>query len=152
MCYVYRHRHVCCDCNRIMSSQDKTGWSENRIWVRPSPFEHAVPCCPEGTRLVYLDYKVARCVACHFGPLGATRAVDTPRRDTRSPEQPQRQQRQGQYNEPIESNADGGEPETETPGLLRGVGRYVGRVLAGWAVAILGGVPVLPDHPAYNRS
>ncbi|EFQ36501.1 uncharacterized protein GLRG_11646 [Colletotrichum graminicola M1.001] len=139
MCYVYRHRHVCCDCSRIMSSKDKTGWCEKRL----NPFGHVVPCCPEGTKLVHLDYKVMRCVACHFG---LTRAVDTPWRDTRLPEQ-----RQGQHGEPTESDADGGS-ETEAPGLLSGVGRYVGRVLAGWVVTILGGVPVPPDHPAYSRS
>ncbi|KZL71769.1 hypothetical protein CI238_02492 [Colletotrichum incanum] len=50
MCYVYRHRHVCCDCNRIMSSKDQTGWCEKRTWIRPSPFEHAVAHCPEGPR------------------------------------------------------------------------------------------------------
>ncbi|KAK1998189.1 hypothetical protein LX36DRAFT_711055 [Colletotrichum falcatum] len=147
MCYVYRHRHICCDCGRIMSSRHSTGWCENRTWVRPGPFEHAVPYCPEGTRLVQLDYRVVRCVACHFGPLGATRAADAPRRDARPPEQ----RRQGRQDEPTESDADG-ESEAEVPGLLRGVGTYVGRVLAGWAATILGGVPVPPDHPAYNRS
>ncbi|KAK1590908.1 uncharacterized protein LY79DRAFT_553541 [Colletotrichum navitas] len=146
MCYVYRHRHVCCNCSRIMSSQDKTGWCEKRIWVRPSPFEHAVPYCSEGTKLIHLDYKVMRCVDCHFGPSRLTRAVDTPRQDTRLPEQ-----RQGQHDEQTERDADGGS-EAEAPGRLWSVGRYVCRVLAGWAVTVLGGVPVPSDHPAYNRS
>ncbi|KAK2024308.1 hypothetical protein LX32DRAFT_705981 [Colletotrichum zoysiae] len=139
MCYIYRHRHVCCDCSRIMSSKDKTGWCEKRTWVRPSPFEHAVPYCPEGTKLVHLDYKVMRCVACHFGPPATTRAVDTPRQDARLPErrrrqqqrQQQQQQRQDRYDEPTESNADE-ECETEVPGLLGGIGRYVSQVLTGW--------------------
>ncbi|KAK1978168.1 hypothetical protein LZ30DRAFT_562658, partial [Colletotrichum cereale] len=158
MCYLYRHRHVCCDCGRVMSSQDKTGWCERRAWIRPSPFEHAVAYCPEGTKLVHLDYKVMRCVACHFDPPGARhmRAVDTPRQDTRLREQQQQQQqrqqqrlRQGRHDETLERNGDE-ESETGAPGLLRGVGRCVGRVLAGWAVTILGGVPAPPDHPAHN--
>ncbi|TIC95204.1 hypothetical protein CH35J_008719 [Colletotrichum higginsianum] len=51
-----------------MSSKDRDVWCDKRTWVRPSPFEHALPYCPDGLKLVELDYNVVRCVACHFGP------------------------------------------------------------------------------------
>ncbi|WQF83032.1 hypothetical protein CDEST_08046 [Colletotrichum destructivum] len=79
MCYVYRHCHVCCDCSVIVSSKDKDVWCDKRTWVRPNPFEHAVPYCPDGLKLVELDDNVVRCVACHFGPSSTAREVGTHR-------------------------------------------------------------------------
>ncbi|GKT69441.1 LOW QUALITY PROTEIN: hypothetical protein ColTof4_01864 [Colletotrichum tofieldiae] len=94
MCYVYRHRHICCDCNRIMSSKDGAGWCEKRTWVRPSPFEHAVAHCPEGTRLVHVDYKVMRNLGGRNGNGGGDK-----------------------YDEPPEGS-ENDEPSDEAPGLL----------------------------------
>ncbi|KZL75908.1 hypothetical protein CT0861_00925 [Colletotrichum tofieldiae] len=131
MCYVYRHRHICCDCNRIMSSKDGAGWCEKRTWVRPSPFEHAVAHCPEGTRLVHVDYKVMRCVACHFGP--PSHEEDC-RQQPRRPER-QRRRRQGQYDEPPEGS-ENDEPSDEAPGLLLDFARYVSSVLGGLMPAL----------------
>ncbi|TQN68775.1 hypothetical protein CSHISOI_06698 [Colletotrichum shisoi] len=142
-----------------MSSKDRDVWCDRRTWVRPSPFEHAVPYCPNGLKLVELDYNVVRCVACHFGPPRTTREVDTHRhqdhrRQQRRQQQAQRQSRsqsQGQYEEPPRTGDDS-EPDGETPGVLGAIARYVSGFLGEYAPSFFGRGPMHPDDPSRSRS
>ncbi|GJC97336.1 hypothetical protein ColKHC_06162 [Colletotrichum higginsianum] len=124
-----------------MSSKDRDVWCDKRTWVRPSPFEHALPYCPDGLKLVELDYNVVRCVACHFGPPSTAREADTHRhRDNRQQQQqPQRRnqsQNQGQYEEPPPQTGDDSEPDGETPGVLVTVARYGTTRRRSWDVVL----------------
>ncbi|OBR08593.1 hypothetical protein CH63R_07358 [Colletotrichum higginsianum IMI 349063] len=112
-----------------MSSKDRDVWCDKRTWVRPSPFEHALPYCPDGLKLVELDYNVQQ-----------------------QPQRRNQSQNQGQYEEPPPQTGDDSEPDGETPGVLVTVARYVSGFLGDYAPSFLGRGPIRPDGPSRNRS